>query len=233
MSLKIWNLLSTLSGTFLESETREGVSRDNIDKVKEDVIPFLKSTYVEKLVSTVAADIKRWNKTFFEQNILNNSFGKNEVEHTFAFLTFETYSNTRNDLYGRTEEFPLLRYRVYFLNAQLKNTKGIKSLIYAHTQRVGWQLHRIYRARNYIIHDGTRNDSMNHELVINLHSYIDTMFLKVFSMMSLSPNRDSMQNIIISHKLAVSIMYEKLEQQGKISIDESNALKFLYYDFER
>lgn len=223
--LSLWSIL--------ESETGDDVSRNNIDKVKANVIPFLKSTYVEKLVSTVASDIKRWDKTFFEHDILNNEFGSDEVEHTFAFLTFEEFSDTRDDFYRKTEDFPLLRYRVYYLNAQLKNTKGMKSLINVHTQRVGWQLHRIYRVRNYIIHDGTRDDSMNRELVINLHSYIDTMFLKVFSMMSQSPYRDSMQNIIISHKLAVSIMDEKLDQQEKISIDRNNALKLLYYDFER
>ena len=223
--LSLWSIL--------ESQAEDDKEKDKITCVKENVIPFLKSTYIEKLVSTVMADIRRWNRPFFEETILNNNFGVSDLEHTFAFLTFDEFESDRKKLYSLTEEFPLLRNRVYILNAQLKNTKGYKSLIKEHVQRIGWQLHRIYRARNYIIHDGTRNDDINRELVINLHSYVDTMFLKVFEMIGKSPYRDSIESIVISHKLSVLIMDEQLKEQEKTNIDRDNALKYLYYDFER
>lgn len=106
--------------------------------------------------------------------------------------------------------YPLLRYRVYFLNAQLKNTKGLFSMIISHRNRVEWQLHRIYRARNYIIHDGRRQEKMNRDIVINLHSYIDIMFSKIIDLLSSSPySHDSIDDVVTEHQLKVTIMDEK------------------------
>ena len=129
--------------------------------------------------------------------------------------------------------YPLLRYRVWILNEQLHDIKSIKILIENHTKRIVWHLHRIYRARNYIIHDGARNDEVNQELVINLHSYVDLMFTEIISIINKSPYRDSMKDAVISHKLAVSILDEQLVNQENREIDCKNALKCLYYDFEQ
>ncbi len=38
-------------------------------------------------------------------------------------------------------------------------------------QRIEWHLHRIYHARNYIIHDASDNEQLNQELVINLNMF--------------------------------------------------------------
>lgn len=105
--------------------------------------------------------------------------------------------------------------------------------IKAHTQRVTWHLHRIYRARNYIIHDANSNNRLNEGLVINLHSYVDTLFSEVITHISISPYNDSIYDAITNHKLSVLIMDEKLENRKNEEITVDNALQYLYYDFER
>ena len=84
---------------------------------------------------------------------MNKEDSNNDLEHTFAFLAFKSTQAERDELYSRTEPFPLLRHRVCTLYDQLHNSKGIKNILNIHTQRVEWHLYRIYRARNYIIHD--------------------------------------------------------------------------------
>lgn len=126
-----------------------------------------------------------------------------------------------------------MRYRVCTLSDSLQNSKEIKSLIKAHTQRVTWHLHRIYRARNYIIHDANSNNRLNEGLVINLHSYVDTLFSEVITHISISPYNDSIYDAITNHKLSVLIMDEKLENRKNEEITVDNALQYLYYDFER
>ena len=101
------------------------------------------------------------------------------------------------------------------------------------TQRVTWHLHRIYRARNYIIHDANSNNRLNQGLVINLHSYVDTLFSEVITHISISPYNDSIYDAITNHKLSVLIMDEKLENRKNEEITVDNALQYLYYDFER
>lgn len=223
--LGLWSIAETLSG---EEET------DKIQKVKNRMIPFLVSTYIEKIVTTCMLDIKRWDNDFFAKNIHNCFNVDNDLESTFAFLAFDEFDALRKELYGLTEMFPLLRYRVFFLNAQLKNTKGLCSMIIGHRNRVEWQLHRIYRARNYIIHDGRRQEEMNRDLVINLHSYIDIMFSKIIDLLSSSPySNDSIDDVVTEHQLKVAIMDEKVAKMGKEKITKENFRQLLYYDFEQ
>lgn len=224
--LGLWSILEAQC----DSDEKES---DTIGSIKRKVIPFLKSTYVQKLVNTCMTDIIRWDKSFFDTKILSNGYGKNEIEHTFAFLVFSDQDSVRKEFNALTEKYPLLRYRVWILHEQLHNIKNIKLLIENHTKRVEWHLHRIYRARNYIIHDGARNDKMNQELVINLHSYVDLMFTEIISIINRSPYRDAMKDVVISHKLAVSILDEQLVNQENKEIDCEDALKYLYYDFEQ
>ena len=182
---------------------------------------------------TCMTDIIRWDIDFFNNHIANNGFGSNDLEHTFVFLAFKFTQPDRDCLFASTETYPLLRYRVCTLSDSLQNSKEIKSLIKAHTQRVTWHLHRIYRARNYIIHDANSNNRLNQGLVINLHSYVDTLFSEVITHISISPYNDSIYDAITNHKLSVLIMDEKLENRKNEEITVDNALQYLYYDFER
>lgn len=236
--LSLWSILESI----VEEDGNDNMKFDNNNRKKEHskignvisyTIPYLKSSYIQKLVQTCMMDIIRWNKDFFNTFIASNEFGSNDLEHTFAFLAFQSTESARNELYSKTEEFPLLRFRVFSLSKQLCNSKEIKSAIANHVQRINWHLHRIYRARNYIIHDARDNEQMNQELVINLHSYVDTLFLKAIELIDRSPYNDSIHNALIEHKLAIQIMDEILENNTNENITAENALKYLYYDFER
>ncbi|HIR16276.1 MAG TPA: hypothetical protein IAC88_06790, partial [Candidatus Onthosoma merdavium] len=145
----------------------------------------------------------------------------------------QSTKSAREELYSKTENFPLLRYRVSTLSDQLHNSKGIKAILKNHVQRINWHLHRIYRARNYIVHDAIENEQMNQELLINLHSYVDTLFLKAIELIDGSPYNDSIHDALVTHKLAVQIMDEILENKSNEDITDENALKYLYYDFEK
>lgn len=237
--LSLWSILESIvdEDTISDKAKLDGLNaekeRSKIGNVISYTLPYLKSTYIKKLVETCMLDIIRWDSYFFDEYIAKNDFGTNNLEHTFAFLAFTSTKSAREDLYSRTEDFPLLRYRVSTLSDQLHNSRYIKATIKNHVQRISWHLYRIYRARNYIIHDATENEQLNQELLINLHSYVDTLFLKAIELIDNSPYNDSIHDALIGHKLAVQIMDEILENKGNEEITSENALKYLYYDFEK
>ncbi len=238
--LSLWSILESIvdddnneNEKQLDKDNEDKKDRSKIGNVISYIIPYLKSTHIQKLVQTCMTDIIRWDMDFFSNHIQNNGFGSNDLEHTFAFLAFESTQSDRDSLFQNTENYPLLRYRVYTLSDALKNSKGIKSLIKTHIQRVTWHLYRIYRARNYIIHDANANNQLNEGLVINLHSYVDTIFSEVITHILHSPYNDSIHDAITNHKLAVLIMDEKLQNQENEDITSDNALQYLYYDFEK
>ena len=223
--LSLWSVLESQIDNQSEELT------DKFNPVSDYVIPFLKSTYIYKLTSTCASDIKHWDPVFFNDFIMSNGFGSNEVEHTFAFLAFKKEQSARDELYKNTEQFPLLRFRVYELSETFSNSKGIKRIINVHSDRVKWHLRRIYRSRNYIIHDGVQPAHCE-ELVENLHSYVDIVINKTIDLIDQSPYRDTVRDILISEKLEVTMMDEMLLQKENESIDESNALRYLEYSVQ-
>ena len=98
---------------------------------------------------------------FFNENISTIEFGNNDLERTFAFLSFDTMNEKRKALYQQADKYPLLKNRVFTLNEAFYNSKNIKALIQEHAQRVEWHIYRIYRARNYIVHDAEGNEKLN------------------------------------------------------------------------
>lgn len=243
--LSLWSVLESLVEND-EDKTKLGKPKDEKDKdaekkgsrskignIVEYILPFLKSTYIKKLVETVMYDIIRWDKDFFDCYIRSNGFGSTDLEHTFAFLTFQSTQPARDELYKRTDTFPLLRNRVVALYEQLHNSTNIKSTLRVHEQRVRWHFYRIYRARNYIIHDAAGDEILNYELLINLHSYVDIVVSKLVELINNSPYNDTLMDILSEHKLEVSIMDEQLQNQAKVPVDEHNALRFLYYDINK
>lgn len=207
-------------------------SRSKTGKVINYIIPFLKSTYVAKLVQTCMNDILHWNADFFNDYISTIEFGNSDLERTFAFLAFDSMKEKRGVLFQKADKYPLLKHRIFTLNEALHNSKNIKALIQEHTQRVEWHIYRIYRARNYIVHDAEGNDVLNGELLINLHSYVDIIISKIVQRINDSPYRDGIREALSEHKFEVSIFDEKLEKQSKEDISEENGLKYLYYDFK-
>ncbi len=236
--LSLWSLAeslvdidNTVTKENADAKEKEDTQRYKSGNVIDILIPFQKSTYVSKLVQTLISDIKHWDATFFDEFIMSIEYGDTELEKAFAFLAFDSTQPLRDELFSRTEHFPLLRNRVATLNEQLHNSKHIKACIAEHERRIKWHIQRIYRARNYIIHDGASNDKMNYDLLINLHSYIDTVVSKMVELINSSPYNDTVSNVISEHKIEVSIFDEMLENQKNEAICESNAKKYLYYNY--
>lgn len=236
--LSLWSLAeslvdvdNTVTKENADTKAKEDAQRYKSGNVIDIMIPFQKSTYVSKLVQTLISDIKHWDATFFDELVMSIEFGDNELEKTFAFLAFDSTQTIREELYKRTDLYPLLRNRVVTLNEQFHNSKHIKACIAEHEKRIRWHIQRIYRARNYIIHDGASNDEMNYDLLIDLHFYIDTVVSKIVELINASPYNDTVSDVISEHKIEVSILDEMLDKQENEKICESNARKYLYYDY--
>ena len=238
--LSLWSLVESLVDTdsTYHSENSDIKDNDEIRKSKsisvvDCIMPFLKSTYVCKLVNTCISDIKLWDQEFFDNEIASIKYGDDELEKAFAFLAFSNTQSIRDKLYSSTDLYPLLRFRVMILSETFKNSKHLKLCVSEHEKRIRWHMQRIYRARNYIIHDGSSNDKMYNDLVINLHSYIDTALFKIIEMLNDSPYDDSIASIISEHKIEVSIFDEIMKDQPKEEVNETNAKKYLYYDYRK
>lgn len=65
---------------------------------------------------------------------------------------------------------PLALHRVFKLQRDYKNIKAVNGTMDDHHDRVRWQIHRVYRARNQLVHAG-RMPSYLESVILNLAEY--------------------------------------------------------------
>lgn len=81
-------------------------------------------------------------------------------------------SGRLTSLYATLDGDPLLRYHLHVFRTEvLSNSQGLIQRLERHITRVRWQLYRIYRARNSIVHRGRHNADIE-RLSRHLHTYL-------------------------------------------------------------
>ena len=219
--LSLWSILELL----LEKEENEN-DRSRIFNIIDLVIPYLKNSYIEKLITNLLLDLQRWNKKIITDILEKVKIGKTSVEKLFIFVAFENYEDTRQELYKKLETFPLLRFRIFTLNQQLKKKSNINKILNEHEKKIRWHLHRIYRARNCIIHDGDEVRNIEN-LVENLLSYVDIISERIIKKLGKGDTHYAVSDAIME-ELLQSKEYITMSEKIK-EINEENFTIFLYH----
>ena len=81
------------------------------------------------------------------------------------------------------DDFPLLRERIDYYYNTLGTPAKVHAFVEKHADRVRWQIMRIYRNRNLIIHNGRKMPYLP-LLIENLHSYVDDFITYIIHSMA-------------------------------------------------
>ena len=163
--LNLWVALETLTPSKLNK------NRAKINNVIESILPILSLEYIHSLIQQLERDLNRWNRSKYI-SILNKLDGKDEKHKLLKLLLLSDKSAERDELYRAIDKFHLLRNRCHYFSEKLAKTSKISDILDSHWLRVDWQLRRIYRARNQIVHAGHTPSYMG-VLVKNIHDYFD------------------------------------------------------------
>ncbi|HWQ97969.1 MAG TPA: hypothetical protein VN538_07760, partial [Clostridia bacterium] len=164
---------------------------DRINQICTFLIPILKRRYLYVLIKQLSDDIKNYNPDT-HVIITDGSTAENEiVRKTYEFLVLEEHKTVREDFVISCSDLPLLRERLIYFNEHLNDTQGICNFVDKHCNRVRWQIMRIYRNRNMIIHNGEATPYLK-LLVENLHSYVDEFLEYVIIKFTLGDSLNSM-----------------------------------------
>ncbi len=166
--LNLWISLESL----IPSETKDD-NLSNIEHIISSVIPFLNLGYVESLINNLFKDLARWNRRT-TTNALKHIPGKKFTHRLARALALCEHSNSLQLIEDGLQNFHLLRDRLNFFKEILSNPAKVVSMLDAHQQRLQWQIRRIYRARNIIVHNG-RTPRHTKQLIENLHNYMDVI----------------------------------------------------------
>jgi hypothetical protein len=220
--VNLWTALETLVPTHTGSS--------KIVKISDAMVSFLMTSYVKRLVQRFHHDLVVWNgwKT---KGILSqvNGFKKPEtLLRTLALLSLEEYVPLRNDLYAKLKDFHLLRFRAFQLSEMLTSPDKVQHALETHEMKVRWQIRRIYRTRNLIVHSG-RKPTYIHSLIENGHDYLDQI---LFDVMKLSCGEYRAKTLEQAFELA-KVKHQNFSNQlaGVGKFDKNNCL-FLCSDFD-
>ncbi len=165
--LNIWIALETL----VPSHVYGG---GKIVKVSNGIMPILLRNYLSRFIKRLAADLIRWNREETSKALrkIRNSRSKKLYQKVLELVALEENIPILESLYEKLGEFVLLRYRLFEMTELFKKPENLMKKVDLHEKKVAWQLRRIYRTRNLIVHSG-RSISYIDTLIENAHDYLD------------------------------------------------------------
>jgi hypothetical protein len=126
---------------------------NKVSSVVASLKPILMLNYVLRLIEQLAADLVHWDK-YKARKILQKTASQNIRVATLRLLALEEHEPLRKELYAALADFHLLRFRTFQLAETLSDPKKIRAMLDLHEKKVAWQVRRIYRTRNLVVHSG-------------------------------------------------------------------------------
>ncbi len=174
--LNLWVGLETLVPSRLSR------NKAKINNVIDSILPFLSLDYIYTLTNKLTLDLKTWNHTSLYKNIKGID-GNDEREKVIKLLILQEYKDKKDNLFADLGDFCLLRNRAHYFSECLNSSSKISKLLSTHWARVDWQIRRIYRTRNQIVHAG-RTPRYIDVLIKNTHDYLDVVTNGIVSLAS-------------------------------------------------
>lgn len=176
--VNLWTALETLT----PSHSAIG---SKIANTTAATLPFLLHAYIARLVQQFTYDLLNWDK-WRAKKLLHKVPCDSKtplIGKSLRLLCLAENQALRDQLYEQLKDFHLLRYRAFRLSENLSDRKKLRELLATHEKKVVWQIRRIYRTRNLIVHSGRVPPPYIDTLVENGHEYLDTI---VFEIMRIS-----------------------------------------------
>lgn len=227
--LDLWTAVETLVGFRTGDE-------DKINVVCNILTSILNRSYMynqmEQLCKDILTVLGKQGQEFFDKIEENE---QNPMKLGMV-LGVKAQEENYNELRNMLEEYPILQYRMELFSKHIFcNSKTVFEELMRHKEKIKWQIMRIYRNRNMIVHNGEHMPYL--EIVLgNLHYYVDAMFdvLIEYYHMEIANNR-----LIFYDIEKEEILYWKnlgLDEKGKKveekEITQENYKKLLFNEYE-
>ena len=218
--LNLWISLESL----VPSETKlEDAS--NIEHIVNSLIPFLNIGYIERLLDDLVKNLLRWNRSATKA-ALRGIIGRKFTEKLARLMALSEHADALIKLESTFGNFYLLRDRFEYIKGLLSKPANVVAALDAHKIRLEWQIRRIYRTRNIIVHSG-QTPSYTKSLIEHTHDYLDIV-LSVLVRLASTPK--SIQSVAQGFKY-VELKYElnyKAISPKNLIFDSSNIEAILF-----
>lgn len=162
--LSLWTIIEVII------ETKQNfMSRSNY--ITNILCDILCSTYFHRCISALHAQITHFPG--IKAIIDSEPRGNDTVEKLALILKDNTALQA--SLIAKLKKYPLEAYKIEHFSNLFGSKERMASNIIRHSNRLRWQIMRIYRNRCMIVHNGSNFPYIN-SILENLHFYIDELF---------------------------------------------------------
>jgi len=175
--LNLWIAIESL----IPDESKKE-DQSTIEHIVNSVIPFLNLNYIEDLVRNLLKDLQRWNypRTMSLLRLIEND---DIAKSLVILIVSQEHAPSINQFKIELAQFPLLKERFEYISNLISSTEAISQALKNHAERINWQIKRIYRTRNLIVHTG-QTPSKTNILVEHAHIYLDTIINSLIKLSS-------------------------------------------------
>lgn len=212
--------------TALETLTPSHSGSSKISNITSAALPFLLHAYVGRLVQQFTYDLTNWDKWRAKKLLHRVPCDPKTplVGKALRLLCLNENDALRDQLYDSLRDFHLLRYRAFRLSETLSERKKLRQLLATHEKKVAWQIRRIYRTRNLIVHSGRVPPPYIDTLVENGHDYLDTIVFEVMRISCGPYSATSLEQVFEIAKIRYQDFSRKLKQEVPLSSDNCGFL---------
>lgn len=166
----IWSAFEGL----LPVPMKDGQKSTRITHFADIIAPLATTSYVNELFRGMYSDLAKNFPSEFHSFIDNHGTGKNRFN---KFLSvFYLNSTLQREFTEIFSECHILRIRAMTLCELANNPSKLRKVMQDHDKRVLWQIHRIYRERNNIMHSAA-SSKYSRSLIENSFSYFKEMVI--------------------------------------------------------
>lgn len=226
--LDLWTAVETLIGFKAGDE-------DKISVISDILASILNRAYLFSQISQLYKDILAVldGDSSFLSDILSD---EQPICKLAKIMCLDSYASSCSMLLNKLDEYPLLQYRIQrFSKVILVDSKSIYAELTRHRDKIRWQIMRIYRNRNMIVHNGNYMPYL-HVILGNLHYYLDAMFDVLIEYYHLGIDRNQS---IFFHIQKEELRYWNilgLDDKGKkissVPISDLNLMEMVFNGYE-
>lgn len=132
--------------------------------------------------------------------------------HTGAFaelMFLPEFADQRDELCELVKSNPLALHRLWKLHKDYSDIKVANKTISDHRRRVEWQIHRIYRARNQLVHSGQMPNYLE-SLILNLAGYYTSSIATIINRARRDDGSSEIDQVVSEIGIQYSILTDHL-----------------------
>lgn len=195
----------------------------HISSVENAVKTVVSNYFLKEQLTNLHDLLTKWDKEKYTavKNKLPTAWSEDDDSTILALVGLKEFQDLAMELLGEMDSTPLLRYKFMKLVRNYQDINKIIELNELRDKRTTYDIRRVYRIRNKIVHQGELSKKAN-SIVEIAHFYLDTVMNAIIYSSLVHDDINSIENFLFEQNLFQTEHKSILTQVNKTAITSDN-----------